>query len=262
MPYDGWGEVVVNLQGNDYPDLSIRVTFLVSRLELDRPLIGLNVFQIKNNESRPMLMSILSALVAGAMEVDGSSVEMMVNFIQTQKAPGEEHTAVKVGFKEVTISAGHVAYVKCRVPENINPPEPFVLFEPTLHSAQLQRVSIGTGLMEFYKTERPFIKVPVSNHSHHNVTLPGRTLLGSIKPIVGLAETDCPRNEELTHTNISSSSPVSSQDQKLPALSLWHPPVDVSHLTDEQQEEVKQMLFEESGVFARDDGDIGNIPSL
>lgn len=265
IPYDGWVEVVVNLQGNDDPDLSIRVPFLVSRLELDRPLIGFNVIQVlvKNNESRPKFMPILSALLAGAMEIDDTSVETIVNLIQTHKVPKEEHAAVKVGFKEVTISAGHVAYIKCRVPANINSPEPLVLFEPTPDSAQLERLSIGVGLMEIHKTDRPFIKVPVSNHSNQDVTLPGRTLLGSIEPIVKVIETDCPKNDEkLTQVNTVDSVPVSSQDKTPSASPLWHPPVDVSNLTDEQQEEVKQMLLEESGAFARDDGDIGEIPSL
>lgn len=250
-PYDGWVEVVVNLQGNDDPDLSIRVPFLVSRLELDRPLIGFNVIQvlIRNNESQPKLMSILSALLAGAMEIDDASVEAIVNLIQTQKVPKEVHAAAKVGFKEVTISAGHVAHIKCRVPTHINLPETLVLFEPTFDSTQLDRLSIGAGLMEIHKTDRPFIKVPVSNHSNHDVTLPGRTLLGSIEPVVKVIEADCP-------------SPESSHDQMTSTALLWNPPVDVSHLTDEQQEEVKQMLWEESGAFARDDGDIGDIPSL
>lgn len=35
--------------------------------------------------------------------------------------------------------------------------------------------------------------------------------------------------------------------------------MDISHLTDEQKMEVRQMLTEESGGFV---GDIGNIPSL
>lgn len=48
----------------------------------------------------------------------------------------------------------------------------------------------------------------------------------------------------------------------LPPTTLWHLPVDVSHLSDEQQRKVKQMLYEESGAFACDDEDIGCIPSL
>ena len=55
---------------------------------------------------------------------------------------------------------------------------------------------------------------------------------------------------------------VSHEQVPPPTTHLWHPPVDVGHLTDEQQKVVKQMLMEESGAFARDDGDIGDIPSL
>jgi len=37
----------------------------------------------------------------------------------------------------------------------------------------------------------------------------------------------------------------------------WTPPVDLSYLSSEQQLIVKEMLREESGAFATDDGDIG-----
>lgn len=43
---------------------------------------------------------------------------------------------------------------------------------------------------------------------------------------------------------------------------LWQPPVDLSHLSDEEQDKVKHMLWEESGAFAQDSHDIVCIPSL
>lgn len=42
----------------------------------------------------------------------------------------------------------------------------------------------------------------------------------------------------------------------------WHPPVDLSHLSDGEQQIAKDMLFSESDVFAKDDTDIGCIPDL
>ncbi|KAI3359935.1 hypothetical protein L3Q82_014286 [Scortum barcoo] len=42
----------------------------------------------------------------------------------------------------------------------------------------------------------------------------------------------------------------------------WDPPVDINHLSENQQEIVKEMLREESGAFARDDSDMGCITSL
>lgn len=47
------------------------------------------------------------------MEVDDVTAETLVSFIQTQKLPEEQYASVKVGLKEVTILAGHVAHVKC-----------------------------------------------------------------------------------------------------------------------------------------------------
>lgn len=42
----------------------------------------------------------------------------------------------------------------------------------------------------------------------------------------------------------------------------WDPPVDVAHLSEDQQKVVKEMLRQESGAFAQDDDDMGCIPSL
>ncbi len=43
---------------------------------------------------------------------------------------------------------------------------------------------------------------------------------------------------------------------------LWHPPVDLGHLSDSQREVIQKMLYEESSVFSKGDNDIGCIPSL
>lgn len=42
----------------------------------------------------------------------------------------------------------------------------------------------------------------------------------------------------------------------------WHPPADLSHLAEDEQKIVKEMLFELSDVFAWDNTDIGCIPDL
>lgn len=103
----------------------------------------------------------------------------------------------------------------------------------------------------------------VSNHSKHDVTLSSLTVLGSIEPIVKIVKTDCPKNDYQNHSENDDLLPHASHEQDSQSTSdPWHPPVDISHLTDDQQSEVKQMRMEESGAFAQDDGDIGNIPSL
>lgn len=49
-------------------------------------------------------------------------------------------------------------------------------------------------------------------------------------------------------------------ERKKPAW--WDPPVDLSHLNEEQKRITKQLLREECHAFAYDDDDIGAIPSL
>ena len=265
VPYEGWIEVVVNLQGNDDPDLSIRVPFLVSRIKIDRPIVGFNVIQelFRSHESRPKVISILVNLLTGALETDSVMAEAMVSFIKTEQKQEQQSAAVKIGRKEVTIYPGQVAYIKCRVPVDISESDSLVLFEPNLEATPLAQLSVGEGLMAIQQTERPFIKVPVSNHSRSAVTLPSCTVLGNIETIDRVIETDNPSSKDnQAQANIASSStsPHSNSDKSTSAL--WHPPVDDSHLSDEQQMKVEQMLHEESAAFAKDDGDIGCIPSL
>lgn len=45
IPSDGWVAPAVNLVGNENPDLSITVPYLVSRSVLERLLLGFNVLE-------------------------------------------------------------------------------------------------------------------------------------------------------------------------------------------------------------------------
>jgi len=53
---------------------------------------------------------------------------------------------------------------------------------------------------------------------------------------------------------------VKGFNESKPEKQLWDPPVNLSHLTSEQQHKVRQKLREESEVFARDVRDTGCIP--
>lgn len=53
-----------------------------------------------------------------------------------------------------------------------------------------------------------------------------------------------------------------TNQQKTPKPDQWDPPVDHSHLNDDQRDIVKQLLREECHAFAYDENDIGCIDSL
>ncbi len=74
----------------------------------------------------------------------------------------------------------------------------------------------------------------------------------SVQTFAAQLNTDSPiyRNKELDR-------------QELPETKdNWHPPVGVSHLAEEEQRIVREMLYEQSIAFAKEDADIGCIPGL
>lgn len=67
-----------------------------------------------------------------------------------------------------------------------------------------------------------------------------------------------PPNEPTSSVTVNK---ITSQCDE-PTPSLWHPPVNLSDLSEEQQEVTRKMLYEEARAFARDGNDIGCNPSL
>ncbi|RXN32232.1 sodium potassium calcium exchanger 4-like protein [Labeo rohita] len=155
-----------------------------------------------------------------------------------------------------------VTHVKCRVPDNFNDTSPMVLFEPVMECPQLDQLIVGEGLLKIQNPQKPYVQIPVGNQTMHSITLPRKTTLGSIQTVRKVIETDQADFQPLSVEVNSMDSLAGTKDEGRNSTTLWHPPVNLSHLNKEQQEQVKELLYEESAAFARDDDDIGCIPSL
>ena len=258
IPYDGWVELTVNLAGNDDPNLIVQAPFLVSKCPLHQPLVGANVLEqvIKRQESSGAALVALVSLLRRAFGMEEEEVMAIVNFIQVPQKTYSEPATVRVGKDNVVIPAGRTVQVWCRVPPNFDTSDPIVLYEPAEENPVMGQLSVGEGLLEINHTRRPYVKVPISNHSKHEVTLPKRTPLGVIQHVTRVIETDAaePQPRVTAEVNVASPSVTSTEP--------WLPPVDISHLDPEQQQAVERVLREESRAFARDGDDIGCIPSL
>lgn len=92
----------------------------------------------------------------------------------------------------------------------------------------------------------------MTNLTKQKIVLASRTALGSIQPIDRIIPTD----------QVDSVQVNGVETQPHEKTELWHPPVDISHLREDEQAELKQILYEESDAFAHDDDDIGCIPDL
>ena len=262
LPYDGWIGVMVSLPDNSDPNLTIQVPFLVSSVPMDRPLIGFNVIEqlILGPESGADLIPTLVALLRGAMNLQDDKASAIVSFVQTKHTSEEKvsRSVLRVGQYDVVIPAGQVRHVKCRVPSPFDTSHPVVLFEPTENNPQLQQLDVGDSLVAISQAKVPYVRVPIGNHTKHEVTLPCRTVLGSIEPVIKIVQTD----EGSLKRSDSQEVPKTQQDKGSSVAERWDQPVDVSHLSEEQQKVAKEMLREESAAFARDDNDMGCIRSL
>lgn len=158
-----------------------------------------------------------------------------------------------MALQHVVIPAGQVRHVKCEIPPTFDTSNPLVLFEPSESSPQLQQLDVSDSLIEICQAKVPFVRVPISNHTKHDVTLPCRTALGRIEPVSRIVQAD-----ELNLTKSSVAQEVNREESSETQLDKgghvaqeWDPPVDVSHLSEDQKKTVKKMLQEESGICAR-----------
>lgn len=256
LPFDGWVALTVNLMGNEDPNLSITVPFLVSSLALERPLLGFNVLEEMIQKQPEKLISTLVVLLCNALCIPAEKAELMVSFIQASK-PSVQCGLLRTGRQDMVIPAGQVAWVKCQVPPLMSSSDTVFLFEPDDDNVQLTELDVGEGLLEVQNPRKPYVAVPVGNNTKHAVTLPRKTALGGIHCVEKVIATDSPEAPEPTVTvNSAVSTPVDAHP------SSWQPPINLSHLDDKQREKVNKMLCEEAGAFARDGDDIGCIPSL
>ncbi|GAA6095956.1 uncharacterized protein LOC109203576 [Tachysurus ichikawai] len=222
IPFSGWVEATVSLPGHDGTRYSIQVPFLVSQLQLERPLLGFNVISelITGPKDKAGILTTLHSLMSNMVNTQDDLVKVSVGFIRTNKVYADT-ARVRVGSQGVTICPGQVANVKCRVPPNFNISDSTVLFEPSEEAPPLACLDLGEGLIEVHKREQMHIRVSVGNHTKHEVTIPKRTILGEIAAIAKIIQTD--QLEPTNPQGTVSSQPAQEEDDK----TQWHPPIDL-----------------------------------
>lgn len=171
IPFSGWVEATVSLPGHDGTRYSVQVPFLVSQLQLERPLLGFNVISelITGPRDREGILTTLHSLKSSTGNTQDDLVEVSLGFIHADKVYADTGR-VRVGPQGVTIRPGHVANVKCRVPPNFNNADPTVLIELSEDTSPLAHLDLGDGLIEVHKRGQSYIRVPVGNHSKKNYT--------------------------------------------------------------------------------------------
>lgn len=105
IPFEGWVVITVNLPGNEDPNLSINVPFLVSPISLEMPLIGFSVVECVIQGKPKRLTPTLTQLLGGAMAIPDDTAKVIVHFVQSKKTIAPQGR-LRIGQKDKVIPAG------------------------------------------------------------------------------------------------------------------------------------------------------------
>lgn len=199
--------------------------------------------QKRSEELIPMLITLL----CNALSLPEETAELVVHLIQASE-PSVQCGRVRTGKHETVIPPGQLTWVKCHVPSHFDLSDSVFMFEPDESNARQAELDIGEGLLE--------VTLPVGNYTKHTIILPRKTALGTIQSVEKVI---APDQTDLLKPKVTVDSAVLTSASPNPVP--WQPNVDLSHLNEEQRA-VNKMLGEEAGAFARDENDIGCIPSL
>ncbi|KAL0151336.1 hypothetical protein M9458_053330 [Cirrhinus mrigala] len=262
MPYSGWVEMSFKLASpvTNQRELIIPVLVLKDQ-ELARPIIGYNVIEqiMRPNEtsgSHDLTDAYLYKTVRNAFpSIKKNKVHTFINLVTAESL---SEYMVKTMKEPVTIKKHTVMQIQCQVKVPCVKQDSVLLFEPHVNPLYPDGLELFDTLLMLKRGVRPVITIGVQNGTDHDITLHGRTELGTlqqIKSVLPVAPPQCAANASVIQVSPETTGGGGIQDS-------WDPPVDVSHLTLPQQQQVKQMLRDACHAFSKADDDIGCVPSL
>ncbi|XP_030590038.1 uncharacterized protein LOC115783375 [Archocentrus centrarchus] len=264
IPYEGWVGVEFSLTDNR--DSELLVPFLVSSQPITKPIVGFNVIEelAKSNMSsdRTLPNKFLHSL-GSALDVGQKKAKAVFSVLREDKSMAENQT-VKLGRQDVIIPKHQMSKVICgKFKKNVLKGQ-YALLEPNESTPWPEGLQIQPQLIHIPTDEGAKISIVVENHTDNNIRLQNRTIIGSLFTVDHIQEV-----KEVTKRSQSESGHAHTKDMKVTSdnegkndKQIWDPPVDISHLTVEQQDKVRKMLREESDVFAQNEWDTGCIPDL
>ena len=129
------------------------------------------------------------------------------------------------------------------------------MFEPVPDVSLPECLSLSNTLIWLPKGSSCKVNIPVYNSGNSDIMLHRKTMLGHLVLVDSLTPVE---REKQAPVCVESINPelVKSVHEK------WDPPIDISHLSESQQNVVREMLREESAAFSQNDSDFGCIPNL
>lgn len=253
MPYLGWVETTFQLVSGTEQTEKLTIPMLVMKgFQLTCPIIGYNVIEyIVNKTDQAKLYSTVRKAFPSLKR------HKVKAFIQAVSADAVDEYKVMTKKDCITVPKKSHMHVEGRIAAGPFKQDMVMIFEPDLNPQWPDNLEFFDTLVKVKKGTLPVITLGVSNPTDHEIVIPGRTLVGSVQTITAVL----PAQVFEKATSVATVNQTNTQAQ-CSASEEWDPPVDLSHLGEEQRVLAKQMLREECQSFSKTDNDIGCIEKL
>ena len=260
IPYCGWVEIGVRLTNEN--ETEIRVPFLVTKENIEQPIIGFNVIELMVRNTEGNEDDVLLERMSRSFKVSKSGdLQALISLIRTTNSG--ELCLVKSTKKPHTVPAGETVHLPCRANTGPIHRKTPVIFEPDELATWPSGLAVHESLTTVKEGDTTIFSVPVTNNTNHDITLPGRVVLGRLHLVRSVTPVEVRFKDPETPTPCEESpckqyTPAEQIERNL----SWLPEVDLSGLSAEQKEQAKQLLVEEADAFATSDDDVGCISEL
>lgn len=192
IPFAGWVELKFKLGSNQCPHTELLVPVLVSNEAgvAEPPIIGYNVIEHLVKNGMEHHLEITQTIVRNAFSiVNCKKADVLIHIVKSSDFNSQEGL-VKVARLKTVIPAGQTREVKCSVRTGPLSSKQEVIFEPEEFPKGTEGLIIPETVVCLQKGNRSVVTIPVTNESHHDITLTPRTVLGQLQQIKAIYPVD------------------------------------------------------------------------
>ena len=260
IPYCGWVEIGVRLTNEN--ETEIRVPFLVTKENIEQPIIGFNVIELMVRNTEGTEDDVLLGRMSRSFKMSKSGdMQALISLIRTTNS--DELCPVKSTKTPHIVPAGETVHLPCRANTGPIHRKTPVIFEPDELATWPSGLAVHESLTTVKEGDATILSVTVTNNTNHDITLPGRVVLGRLHLVRSVTPVEV-RFKDPEAPTPCEEPPWKQQTtaERIERNLSWLPEVDLSGLTAEQKGQAKQLLVEEADAFATSDDDVGCIPEL
>lgn len=260
MPYVGWLEVLFQLTASD--DEWLIPVLVLKGQQQQCPIIGFNVIEhivlhSQGDEVEPRdKEELVKAVKMTFPHLKKNKAKIFINAVSLEQTC--EHK-VRTAKERISVPKRSSIQIECRVQALPFKENTTLIFQPNENPQWPEGLEFCDTLVSVKAEMAPKIIVSVQNPTNHEIILPGRTVIGSVQSVKSEYPVNIFNNSHLPAPSVHH---IQASSESTPVHEQWDPPIDLTHLNEQQRQMVTQMLREESGSFSRTDDDIGCVPKL